>query len=713
MSVLSVPRMYFQGVAAWHPATMNNNDHWSIYDYVNADLDWEFFRKNPDTQHFTRENIRTEFPKWARTLREFEVKDGKGKLLGRVQEPPARWDYYGGMEWAFHSRDAATHITGTQTGLGGPVQGDGLVGAVVDMVGDPFPGRSFPTPARMTDTNPNSFWSSNFYAQRFQIGTQTAPERYLSGPVEPGTYMSSRWVNFQRNLNRDGKLQVAGIASTLLQVCLPKQAEGDPLRINADGSGILSRFQEELERPSVRGLMVRCTAYLTRYFTLPEFADCYDPNPYLWTTRQFARLVQLWNDDLASGRAPTQNPAVSRLVGTVGLWTGDDPWVTAPGGRHLVPKDTFTPGGGTRPVVLGPAAVETHLADHRRYATIDLGSTVPEIDSSGKKEDLGTLRLMLRTDRNGLVPVAEIERSGYDQQAYERSAGIVDVEIPDTIANEDLAKGALEVHRAVDGKTLLREREYTVETDDRSLYVDQPSDGNPVKTVIQVQVRRKGEVPDNSLGLTAVEYRPEPKPPAPNAEGLVRVDQADDAVFLPAPVTVTVEKGLGHLELPPPARPGFAVIAFFAPGEQAPKELGPVAFDAMTVCWASYTNVRALPFDNLLPAEFRSRWRSTASGSREAARDEAWKYLYEKVLCPYDVIYPSMKYVAHLDLGDRASVDENIELIVELADRTLLESNSTLYMPVSRELSEGKRQVLEMYRHLVRSNWAPDALDEE
>ncbi|MGV4988830.1 hypothetical protein ACVB8X_39470 [Streptomyces sp. NRAIS4] len=714
MSVLSVPRIYFKGVAAWHPGTINNNRYWPVYDYVNADLNWEFFQQNPDTQHFTHENIRTEFPKWARALREFEKKDSTGKIVGRVQEPPSQWDYYGGMEWAFHSQDAATHVTGIQTDLAGPVEGDGLVGAVVDMVGDPFPGRSFPTPARMTDTNPNSISNTNFYAHRLQIGTATAPERYLSGQVAPGTYMNSRWLNFQRNLNRDGKVQLAGIASTLLQVCLPKQVGGDPLRINAAGSDVLRRFETELERPSVRGLMVRCTAYLTRYFTLPEFQDCYDPDPHLWTTKQYARLVQIWNDDLASGRAPAQNPAVSRLVGTVGLWTGDDPWVTAPGGRHLVPREAFTPGGRTSPVVLGPAAIETQRVNGDRYATIDLGSTVPEIDTTGKKEDLGTLRLMVRTLQDDLGCIAEIDRSRYDQEAYERTAGIVDVEIPDFIDDEDLAEGTLELHRAVDGKTLLAEREFIVETDDRCLYVDQPSDENKVldRAVIHAQVRERGKVPDNSVSLTVVEYRPDPEPPAPGAASWKRVDQSD-AIFLPGEITMTVEKGLGELELPMPARPGFPVIAFFPPGERIPDVLGPAAIGKMSIGWSSYATVRVLPFDNELPGEFRRKWQSEASGSRETARKKAWTYLYENVLCPYDVIYPSMKYVAHLDLGDQSSVDENIDLIVELADRTLLESNSTLYMPVSRELSEGKRQVLGLYQRLVKSGWAPDALDEE
>ena len=68
-----------------------------------------------------------------------------------------------------------------------------------------------------------------------------------------------------------------------------------------------------------------------------------------------------------------------------------------------------------------------------------------------------------------------------------------------------------------------------------------------------------------------------------------------------------------------------------------------------------------------------------------------------------------MKYYAQLDLGSQSVVDQRIGQIVILIDEAML--NNTLYMPVTRELSAGKRAVLEMYAILQASDFTLDKLE--
>ncbi|HEX3581834.1 MAG TPA: hypothetical protein VH087_08725 [Thermoanaerobaculia bacterium] len=63
MSVLSFPRIYFQGFMQWDPCTFNNNDWqaFQTYDGVNAALNWPFL----ETEGITQQNFQTTFRPWA------------------------------------------------------------------------------------------------------------------------------------------------------------------------------------------------------------------------------------------------------------------------------------------------------------------------------------------------------------------------------------------------------------------------------------------------------------------------------------------------------------------------------------------------------------------------------------------------------------------------------------------------------------------------
>lgn len=703
MSVLSVPRIHFQGNVSWNPCTMNNNDQWTVYDFPNGELYWPFLAK----YGIDDSNVRQKFQPFALEPLWYHDPGKPDDPHAGWWQPPSEWNYFGGMEWFLHSDKAHTAVTGGRLEHGGElVVDDPVVGAIFDVVGDTFPGSTFNTPARFVDNNPDAFWSTAFFLRRFQLGTRPAPEHYLSGPIAPGTYAVSRLFNLQYNLNRDGRLQIAGVGGTVLQGCIPKET----LLLEPRDSPLLAKLKEQLADDAVLGLMVRCTASMTRYFTLDDFGCCGEiTDKYQRTSAQYRLLVQKWREQLANNLTPSANPAVSSLVGTIGLWNRTDAVTNSPGGRFLIPAAALpVPEGAWS----GPAVAELEPsgpgAGGKRYAAVDLATTVPAVDSGGTKLDVGTLELNL-LDGGTVRRIGSIIPARYDQQAFQEGAGIVDVELDPGVSDEALAGGTLHLtcQTPQGGRmVLLQERTVTIQTEHRSVYIEQ-AQAHP----ITVQVRERGAIPQRDIEIRVKQYVSAPVQPEANGtfwQDPQLTPKKTEYVEL-ASTTIVAPGGTGQAALTVAAlNPGNAVIAFF-PKDEFPGDLPPriglcpmpngVAWGPSyeSTPWAYYACVRVLPFDNGIPRDFMDAWEKSGRNP-----DFAWDYVYRKVLYLYDALYPAMRYFGDLDLGDRTAVDKNIDQIIELMDPRLRDANSTVYMPVTRELSAGKYWVLRMYRAIVR-----------
>lgn len=700
MSTLSVPRLYFKGAATWNPGTANNNDYWPVYDFSRADLNWTHLQN----YGITKENAREKFPEYARSLctAPFDPDDPE-KV---VRACPAEWNYYGGMEWWLHSADQQTVITGGQTSLGGKVvTDDPVVGAVLDVVGDPFPGTTFDTPPRMVDNDPASYWCTNFLLRRFHLGTRSAPERFLVGTLEEDApCMTSRWLTMNRNLNLDpdGHPVVGdGVGGAILQACLrTEHLQWDP----DESSPLLKALQDGLKQPNVRGLMIRLSAYLSHSFNLPAFKDI----PVTDTNARYAALAELWDTELASGRVPSANPSVATVVGAIGLWHEDE-LRSSPGGRVLFwqdPCSATVSHDGAENAWLGPvfAELQPSGSSDPTHLSLDLGNAVPEVSSTGDKYVTGPLRVRVVSflEKNARTTVfAEIPADDIKKSGYELRAGIVDLPLPNSpgIA-EKIRSGFLLVSAHPPGGPLagsaLVERPVIVETDDRSVYLDQGETGT-----MTLQVRERGNVPTRDITVRVRQYLASPLPPDGGQQW--QLSDTDDHIVELKEQTVTVKAGTGQAEISFTANlPGSAVLAFFSEGERIPPYVYPVPDltpdHRITTASASFGCVRVLSFDDDLPQRF-----SAAYTDSNFSKDAAWQWLYENVLRVYDLLYPAMKYYAQLDLGDSATVEKNIDQIVQLCDPSL--RSSTVYMPVSRELSTGKRNVLKSYQWLVNNNW--------
>jgi hypothetical protein len=109
-----------------------------------------------------------------------------------------------------------------------------------------------------------------------------------------------------------------------------------------------------------------------------------------------------------------------------------------------------------------------------------------------------------------------------------------------------------------------------------------------------------------------------------------------------------------------------------------------------------YVTVRVLPFDDCLPLEFIDFWNSTHDPAK------AWEFVYHRILYVYDMIFSAM--LQFVNLGSQSAVDANAKTIRSLIEKPLAQEG-TGAMPVTRDLSEGKRIVLQLYLYLVTQNF--------
>ena len=87
MSVLSFPRIYFQGFMCWDPPTGNNNDQFPTYAYDKAALNWDYLQLFGITQ----DNFRVAFRPWMTSNLQWDVfPNGNPKY-----SPPGEWNLFG------------------------------------------------------------------------------------------------------------------------------------------------------------------------------------------------------------------------------------------------------------------------------------------------------------------------------------------------------------------------------------------------------------------------------------------------------------------------------------------------------------------------------------------------------------------------------------------------------------------------------------------
>lgn len=344
----------------------------------------------------------------------------------------------------------------------------------------------------------------------------------------------------------------------------------------------------------------------------------------------------------------TQNAARGIVVGSIGRWLpGEMSSVTLARLLHPVARTSPQPAISQ----LGPALAQVDRA--RKVIVLDLITTFPEADVTRAKINIGEVLLGVQApppNSNQFIPLGPL---AYDQATYEQRGGTL--EIPYAEAQEALilANPLLLVHSASGFMPLLAERNTVVETDERGIYLQE----NEEQT-LQVRVAQLGE-PAPAGVLLHLEQLVAPNdqaPPAPVAQPILGI-----------PPSVTVGAG-GLAQIPVKAlRAGNCLLRIFVDQEDAPQ-----SFDAQL---SFFSNVRILPAD---------------SYDHIADADLNFPLIYNEVLRYYYLLYPAMN--DQIDLSVEGDVTSSAGEVLRRIDKT--KWHLRMYMPRTRDLSDGKRKLL-------------------
>jgi hypothetical protein len=705
MSVLSFPRIYFKGYMAWDPCTFNNNDwtQFPTYQPINAALNWSFL----SGQGITPDNFTTTFRPWAITLQDDPVDSPSGARI------PAEWNMFGthGVSFVQHN-DYTTTIIGGDIGYQQPATSDPIIGGTVSIAGDGGSG-----PGRLVDTNPASPWSSQIYFG--QLGFGTGANSSFRGTMF--SRMHSRWLNPSRIYNPTSMLTApASRIGVCFQTCIPYGQVSWPA---ASASPLISTLQQTISQTGARGIMVRFTAYVNLYFMNGILnGTTAQPRTYEDLASLLKTAWDAWN---ASGDSSQffSNPCYSHIVGAVGVWN-DGELASAPQGRCLAadaPVAPLNPSAAqsravARPVrfsghelktvattedsaprvPLGPVAVEVDY--NASLISLDFSAAVPELGVPGPmrssliKADFGPLNVGVMTN-GSFTSIVTIDYAQYQQSAYEASAGIIDIPFPSGAA-QLLRSGTLAIQ--AQGQTVLLEQAYTAETDTRGIYLDQ--NGQTEFNVLVCQ----GGVPSPGTAVLIAQYdsglNPAPNnlPPfvAFTTGELTTVTVPSDAPTITTNVTIVTTDASGNATVGISAQsPGFPVLAFLPfSGDTLPQP--PVSFDFTDD--AFYTTVRVLPFDDLVPQAFVDLWNNTNDQA------QAWNFIYFQILYVYDMLFNVMLPI--VNLGSRQQVESIIISIWPLISKEAA-AESTRAMPITRDMSAGKRRALQLWIYLVANKY--------
>lgn len=736
MSVLSFPRIYFQGYLEWDVCTSNNNDYLPVYDAATAALDWAFLANVQPP--ITPENFRDSFRPWAiEPYRDSCPQSTEGPSDSCSSDPvshlPSRWNFYGSQGCGFiqHAANNALSLTrGGDLAYGQPASpSDPILNKPVQIIGNTIGGRM--SPARLIDINPASPFCSQIYLSSFKAGDA---QTYLGGAVSQRMYSRSFFV--PRNISSD--LMIAGPIGAIFQTTIPTASLE-----TAGSSPLVAALRQAAQAAGAAGVMLRFATYNTVYYQNGIFNDIAQ------RPRNCAELTALYKQ----GKAFI-NPAYSRVVGVLGVWNRGE-LATAPGGHMLVPNMPlapastaseatvraavpigvvghtaleFAPGADLAATTstlppLAPGVIHAEINAGAGIVTLDLQNAIPEYtldaDLQSARYDYGPIDVVVRMPGNTFNLIGTFGYAQYDKAAYSAKGGLVDVPfgpgVTADLINQWLGAGNGSLALRAQGQTLSLETPLTVETDDRGIYVDQ---GQTQR--ISLQVRYKNAPPPAGTFVYIFQYFPwllklgsgswslfGTTPTSPDPEAVCNVLARTPFLNIPLPPYLIPVDANGNAGFDVSSQaPGFPILMYYpVTGSPTLQFQNSVTFGfapppTFSIGTAYYSVARVLPFDDGLMQKFVDCWNATGSyaGTQPYNRLQAWHFIYGNILYVYDMIFPVMDLF--MPLGDLVRVEGAIDQLMVMITEAM-EVASTLYMPVTRDLSAGKRKVLETWGDLV------------
>jgi len=664
MSVLNLPRLNFSGQALWNPDTPNNSP--GVYDEVTL-------LQNPDIPPAT-------FVDWLKSLSS-NPPPGQASLNGS-------WNTYGDGGCWF--RDVV--VGGVQFGYGQSTSDDPICNkSQIQIVGQRF---GSPGPARMVDVAPYQSTTTQLFFKWLQLGDETLGFRASGAPR-----MYLRWSMLRNELffTDPTQLPIAGPAGVIFQTAaLAKDIEW----FGVEKSPALQKLQQEATTSPNQGIVIQFAVYLTEYYKNASF------NGQPITSAQ--ELATAYANGFTDG-----NPAQSTITGTIGVW-GPNELATAPTQILLNPANPVLPSVPTlptaravleglvvaatqppQPLQLGPAMVNVD-AEASNLA-LSFVTTIIETDLDATKANYGDLLLQVTGSSGNVlstiatIPYASRDLKGYDQPSYRHTSGILDFPLtPDQLALVQTPGNLLQIFATNPNTVVLQQTPLVVETDDRGTYLDQSE-----STTITVAVYENGVPAGDGVSVLVSQYYEAPLDTSfqfpyylVTAGNLGQACISLSIIPPGQPVTVvpqlTLQVQNGTISIPMTSvAAGTAMLGFqpFPTGTTppAPTPGGPGNFPS-TSTTTFYAIVRCLGFDNQLFAipDDQVNWTNT----------------YNMVLQTYNLVYPKMSLI--MDLADESVVNSMAKQILAVTDYP---ANFlwTMFMPVTREMSAGRRHLLRRY----------------
>jgi len=659
MSVLDLPRLNFSGETLWNPDTANNSP---------GTYDENTLQQNPAIPL-------ANFVNWLCSLAS-PPPPGQQGLNGS-------WNVYGDQGCWFRN----ARIVGVQSAYGKTASSDPICtdpSALLQMVGEAFSEGGTP-PARMVDVAPYQSTTTQLFLKWLQLGTQT-----LGFRAAAASRMYLRW-SMLRNVDFN-ELPIAGVAGVLFQTSAFAK---DIQWFGIEKSPALQALQTAANSAPNQGIAIQFAVYLTLYYKNATFNG------------QPISSAQVLAKAYAAGfKGP--NPAQSNLTGTIGVW-GPNELATAPTQILLSPKNPVTPplvglpsaraaqegliaskAAAPTPFPLGPAVAK--LDANAKYLAVSFLTTILEKDLVPEKQNFGPLTLQV-SDASGkpLSTIATIPYLDYTRANYVKTSGILDY--PLTTDQVNLIKNsanALQLSVMQSGKPViaLQQAPLVIETDQRGEYLDQ----SETKTMT-AKVYRNGQPAGNDVKVLVAQYYENPQDINPqNPFPYVLVTQANQAkacLTLSGQIQIVVPVNNGAITFPiQSVNSGTSMLGFFPfTGNTPPTPPGGpgTSYPANTTDY--YAVVRCLGFDNALLS---------------LPDDQiTWSNTYAKVLQCYNLIYPEMSRIR--DLSD-------LNVIKGMAEQILASTKypanfgRTMFMPVTREMSAGKRNLLQRFCAKVINN---------
>lgn len=659
MSNLSLPRIHFKGTFKANPPTANNDD---VNDFVN--------RLEMGVQNAPAGMSDWQFRVYLMSLRELNVPGGAGEYMN------AGWNYFGDGNVSFEN---TVTTSGMLAGGSAVPASDPILHSTVELLGNRFGDKR--GGAIMVDLDSAGTFDTQIFANEFDIRTITPGGPISLLKAKYPIYCQSRWLNAQRNLCIGGD---AGCSASW-QFTVPTSALEFNLSIGSQG---LQGLYNATQQPNVLGVMVLYTIYLVQpRISNQELAE-------MFKSGDFRKMVQ--------------NPAYGQLVGTIAPWYAGE-MQTAQNGRLLYPQDPFTytnPCASEKPKTfrvkgsLFPASLlETDLGNDQLQRTVgtaqvgvdttrqviilDLKTTLPEVDGNLEKYNFGALNVVVIPPGQSAVTVKQLNFTDYNEAAYLQSGGMIEVPYAGIVSDSDVTNGQIQIVQASSNATLVSEITYpNIVTDNRCTTINVGE-----TATIVVQGFSKGSTPAANQPVTLQQYinivvGQLVSTNNPTIIGLFEVGDpnapAPATAVLNIPGQITLDSNGQYTLQASGIAPGVAYIRFYLPGVM-PAQADPF----MAWQFDFYACVRVLSPDD----QFDSVPDSQLIGAQN------WDYIYQNFFRYFYLIYPNM--ATRIDFTSYTACQKNAGIIKQfVAERN---TSSTLYMPVTRELSDGRRRLIQRW----------------